>query len=101
MNAVTPKTMVRSMHVAQAQRAERARVARVAPRLRLAYSTKTGDAPRLSQEAYDYDYSKCRDLAKYGEHVLDYVEADLPGDRSVGYCSCGKYIDTGTFDERN
>jgi hypothetical protein len=69
---------------------------------RLAYSTRTGDAVRpVTLDMIEAHRANCPDLAKYGEHVLDYVEADLPGDRSVGYCSCGQYIDTGTWDERN
>jgi hypothetical protein len=43
----------------------------------------------------------CQDVLRYGEHVLSIVEADLPGDRSVGHCHCGVYVDTGTWDERN
>jgi hypothetical protein len=35
------------------------------------------------------------------EHIMVTVEADLPGDRSIGYCFCGEYMDTGTWDERN
>lgn len=43
----------------------------------------------------------CAVLARYGSHGLAEVEADLPGDRSIGYCWCGAYVDTGTWDERN
>jgi hypothetical protein len=95
--SVTPKTMARQITVAREVRAERVRVARVAPRTRLAYSTSSGQ----SRTARETDEATCEDFQRYGEHVMDEVEADLPGDRSVGFCRCGKYIDTGTFDERN
>lgn len=96
---VTPRTAARQITVSRQQREERARVALVAPRTRLAYSTSTGDSPR--QETVQQRRVNCPELAQWGEHVMVDVEADLPGDRSVGYCSCGQYIDTGTFDERN
>ena len=91
----TPKTMARQITLSRQERENRP----VVVQTRLAWTSSTGD--KSMQERREYDYSKCADLAKYGEHVLDYVEADLPGDRSVGYCSCGQYIDTGSFDERN
>lgn len=94
----TPKTMARQMTLVRQERENRP----VQVQTRLAFTSETGKPAHVRvQERREYDYSNCADLAKYGEHVLDYVEADLPGDRSVGYCSCGKYIDTGTFDERN
>ena len=52
---------------------------------RLAYTSNTGDQPRRA----------CC------EHVMTHIYADLPGDRTVGSCYCGEYMDTGTWDERN
>jgi len=64
---------------------------------RLAYSTNTGEAPRV----WEVTPKSCPSVKRYGEHVMDTVEADLPGDRSIGYCECGWFMDTGTWDERN
>jgi hypothetical protein len=88
---------------ARVAREERARVQRVATKTRLAYTSSTGDMPRVERKPQSFGerVANCADLAKYGEHVLAHVEADLPGDRSVGSCTCGQYIDTGTFNERN
>ena len=80
----TPATAVRQIATARV-------VNRVQPN-RLAYSTTTG---QVKVEPV------CAMVKRHGEHVLVNVEADLPGDRSVGTCSCGKWIDTGTWDERN
>lgn len=59
----------------------------------LAYSTKTGDGTVREREA-----AKC---AKRGFHVMEDILADLPGDRTIGYCACGEGMDTGTWNERN
>jgi len=58
------------------------------------YTSNTGDLSWSERQAV-----KC---AKRGYHVIE-VEgsSDLPGDRTVGWCLCGQYEDTGTFDERN
>jgi hypothetical protein len=88
---VTPKTVARQIVVARAEAARK-------PVFRSQTGVTRYSRPeRGSVEAI----AQCADVRKYGEHVLTYVEADLPGDRSVGTCICGKYIDTGTFDERN
>jgi hypothetical protein len=94
---VTPNTLVSQVAAARA--------ARVVPfgGDRLAFTSQTG-VTRVVRGAFgavEYDFDNCPDLRKYGEHVLSDVEADLPGDRSVGFCVCRKYIDTGTWDERN
>ena len=49
MNA-TPKTMAGQVRKAHAAQTERERIARVAPRTRLAYSTSTGQVRRDSQD---------------------------------------------------
>lgn len=77
MNA-TPKTMAQ-----QVRKAEEVRNSVTKDVRRLAYTSTTGDAPRV-----------CR------EHTMHDILADLPGDRTVGYCYCGEYMDTGTWDER-
>jgi hypothetical protein len=79
MNA-TPKT-----HAVQVRRAAEARTAVTPDARRLAYTSNTGDQPRRA----------CC------EHVMTHIYADLPGDRTVGSCYCGEYMDTGTWDERN
>lgn len=82
---VTPATAARQTSIAR-------RVNRVQANV-LVYSTTTGQTSTVP--------TVCREVKRYGTHVLDQVIADLPGDRSVGYCTCGEYMDTGTFDERN
>jgi hypothetical protein len=56
---------------------------------RRAYTSETGMVRTEWVTRYDH------------EHVMSEFVADLPGDRSIGYCECGEYLDTGTFDERN
>ena len=93
MNA-TPATLVRQIDTAR-------RINRVSPN-RVVYRTVTGQMPSdLRTGQMLVQVKPCEDVKKYGEHVLTHVEADLPGDRSVGRCSCGEWIDTGTWDERN
>jgi hypothetical protein len=51
-----------------------------------------GDLPSVSRE--------CPEIAAGREHGIYDSVADLPGDRSIGYCVCGEYVDTGTADDR-
>lgn len=77
---VTPKT-----HAVQVRNAAARKAAVVKDERRLAFTSETGVVRTV----------------KPHEHVMDVVEADLAGDRSIGYCHCGEYMDTGTWDERN
>lgn len=87
----TPRDMARNIRTSHAAQAERERLASVAPRVRLAYRSETGQPTMRDRIEASCDHS-----------VMATVEADLPGDRTVGWCACGKnYIDTGTWDERN
>ena len=80
--SVTPKTMARQITVSRQERTERARVARVATRTRLAYSTSTGDAPRVyvdqtpmvEDESEPHCFVCGRHTDHYAEHD-DMVEA--------------------------
>ena len=82
MNA-TPKTMAQQVRKAAARKVAVTRDPR-----RLAFTSETGVVRPVH-------------AGPQHEHCMDVVLADLPGDRSVGYCDCGEYMDTGTFDERN
>lgn len=93
MNA-TPATLVRQTRTAR-------RINRVSGNV--VYSTRSGQTsfvPRV-EKTHAQRVAECAWLRTEGTHVLCNVEADLPGDRSVGTCDCGEYIDTGTWDERN
>jgi len=91
MNA-TPSTLARIIST------------RPLPVARPVYTTSTGDAPRAPRPGVIRTHAEkvaaCEWLRTEGTHVLCNVEADLPGDRSVGTCDCGQWIDTGTFNER-
>lgn len=71
--SITPQTMARQMTVARQQRTERARLAHVAPNIRLAFTSETGvqrpKPPAETVEIFD-DYcfvcSRCTD--HLGEH---------------------------------
>jgi hypothetical protein len=86
MNA-SPATVARTI---KARKAERVHVKPV-------WTSQTGDAPRPVSVPRE---EQCEWVRSEGQHVLCNVMADLPGDRSVGTCDCGEYIDTGTFNER-
>ena len=79
--AITPKT-----HAQQVRKAAERKSAVTRDVRRLAYTSETGVVRPVRE---------CR------EHVMDEIMADLPGDRTIGWCRCGKYMDTGTWDERN
>jgi hypothetical protein len=89
---VTPKTVARQIVVARAEAARKP-----------VFTSETGvtRVVRGRMGAAEYDFDNCPTLSRYGQHIMDEVEADLPGDRSVGFCVCRKWIDTGTWDERN
>ena len=82
----TPKT-----HAVQVRKAAEAKKAFTPRVTRLAYSTSTGDAPRTPEV--------CPEIAKGHEHGIFESVADLPGDRSIGYCICGAYVDTGVWSD--
>jgi hypothetical protein len=77
---VTPKT-----HAQQVRKAAERKVAVTPDVRRLAFTSETGVVRK----------------ERVHEHTMETIMADLPGDRTVGYCSCGEYMDTGTWDERN
>lgn len=78
--SVTPKT-----HATLVRKAAARKVAVTPDARRLAYTSETGVTRTVREH----------------EHEMSTVEADLPGDRSIGHCHCGEYMDTGTWDERN
>lgn len=84
---VTPKTHAVQVRNAAARKSAVTQDVRV-----LAYTSATG-LPTGQERAQ----ARC---AAQGHPMVE-VEADLPGDRTIGYCACGGYIDTGTWDERN
>lgn len=64
----------------------------------LVFTSETGV---IRKDDVNHPEYVCPAMRAYGMHCIDTVMADLPGDRTVGYCECGEYIDTGTWDERN
>jgi hypothetical protein len=76
--SVTPKTMARQITVAREVRAERVRVARVAPRTRLAYSTTTGvtsPAAQVPMEVWDNveeDDPHCFVCGRHTDHFAEH-----------------------------
>ena len=90
---ITPKT-----HAQQVRRAAE-RKAEFTPYItRIAYTTSSGD--ERVQERLPSVSRECPEIAKGREHGIFESVADLPGDRSIGYCVCGEYVDTGTADDR-
>jgi len=85
MNA-TPKTVARTISLRKAQRVT----------VKPVFTSETGVVRRVFVPREE----ECAWVRSEGTHVLCNVEADLPGDRSVGTCDCGHYMDTGTFNER-
>lgn len=77
MNA-TPKT-----HAVQVRRAAEHRAAVVRDVRRLAFTSETG-VTRTPREH---------------EHEFTTIEADLANDRTIGWCWCGKYMDSGTWEQ--
>lgn len=74
---ITPKTMARQIHVAEAQRVERARVARVATRTRLAFTSETGVVrPQRKDEHYGIVVEDDPHCFVCGRHTDHFAEHD-------------------------
>lgn len=85
MNA-SPATVARTIKARKAQRVT----------VKPVFTSETG----VERRHFTPRVEECKWVRSEGTHVLCNVEADLPGDRSVGTCDCGEWIDTGTFNER-
>lgn len=79
--AITPKTHAQQVRNAAARKSAVTKDVR-----RLAFTSETGVV---------------RPERKCHEHIMTQVLADLAGDRTIGWCDCGHYMDTGTADERD
>lgn len=73
---VTPKIMARQITVARAERAERVRVSRVAPRTRLVFSSETGVQRADNSPAIVWDDESDPHCFVCGRHTDHFAEHD-------------------------
>lgn len=81
---VTPKNMARQITVAREVREERARVARVAPRVRLAYTSETGAVRPEPVVAVVEDEAHCFVCGRHTDHFAEHDDMVEKGFATYG-----------------